>query len=207
MLKLFINNLKNYIMKNYLLIIGLLFVFSCNTSDNSKLLALNTTTETNAPTEKVFYTYEDMVIAKPMGCMSPYTLDYKITKKTANTFELEIDMDLNGNAHFVSPNSKIAYKGRFTLDINVDENIELVGDLIETPLSKEEIDNHPFVRGPINWVRVDTNYKQQLKLNTDEDFFVIGFIQFTIEPRCTLERIPIKIEYKNGKMMVERFEC
>ena len=194
-------------MKNYLVCIGLLFVFSCNTSDKSKLLALNTV-ETNANTKMAYNSFEEVVKEKPKVCMTtPYTLEYKIDKKDDTIFELVLNMDLNGNAHFVSPNSKIAYKGRFTLDINTDENIELVGNLIENPLSKEEIDNHPFVRGPINWVRVDTNYKQKLKVNTEEDFFVIGFIQFTIEPRCTLERIPIKLEYKNGKMIVEKFEC
>lgn len=194
-------------MKNYLVCIGLLFVFSCNTSDNSKLLALNTV-ETNANTKMAYNSFEEVVNEKPKVCKTtPYALEYKIDKKDDTIFELVLNMDLNGNAHFVSPNSKIAYKGRFTLDINTDENIELVGNLIENPLSKEEIDNHPFVRGPINWVKVDTNYKQKLKVNTEQDFYVIGIIQFTIEPRCTLERIPIKLEYKNGKMIVEKFEC
>jgi hypothetical protein len=193
-------------MKNYLLSLVVLITFSCTKTTKNDLLALNTVAVASVP-EKTFYTHDEIVIPKPNFCAEPYQLTYTINTLENDFYELELQMVLNGDAHFVSPNSKIAYKGRFTLNIRVDENIALVGELNENPLTKEEIDNHPFVRGPVNWVRENTTYTQGLKVNTKEDFHVLGHIQFTIEPRCTLEVIPIIIKQKDGKLVVERDLC
>lgn len=47
-------------------------------------------------------------------------------------------------------------------------------------------------------MRENTTYKQALKVNSETDFKVSGLIQFTIEPRCSLE----KIGYKSGSISV-----
>ncbi len=66
---------------------------------------------------------------------------------------------------------------------------------------------HPFTNGTVNWVRVNTNYKQQLEVATQVDFQVFGYIQFTIEPRCSLEKIPFIIKKENGKLKFELDNC
>lgn len=82
-----------------------------------------------------------------------------------------------------------------------------MGGLIETPPSVEEYDPHPFVNGYVNWVRENTSYQQQIKRLSDGTFVVKGFVQFTIEPRCTLEKIPFFIKYNQSDMRVEVARC
>lgn len=76
--------------------------------------------------------------------------------------------------------------------------------IIETPLSKGELNNHGSL---VNWVRQSTNYKQTLKVLSNDDFEVSGFIQFTIEPRCTLEKIPFILSNTNGKLSIRIDGC
>lgn len=73
---------------------------------------------------------------------------------------------------------------------------------METPLSKVD-ENHGFVK----WVRQNTHYKQSLKVLSNENFEVYGYIQFTIEPRCTLEKIPFILSYVDGKLSVKMDGC
>ena len=116
-------------------------------------------------------------------------------------------MKLYDNAFFVSPNAKREFLGKFKFVIDDNDKFNQEGALLEAPLSKEEFDPHPFVNGHVNWVKENTTYKQQLQLTTEKDFEVMGFIQFTIEPRCTLEKIPIIIKYSNAKLKAEIFQC
>lgn len=139
--------------------------------------------------------------------IEPYELKVQMNKVENDIYDLTVLINLNNDAHFVSPNSKRDFKGKFTLVIDENKTIALMSDLIESPLSVEEIDPHPFVNGTINWVRTNTNYRQQLKRKVTTDFIVKGLIQFTIEPRCTLEKIPIIITYKSGKMTVQIDNC
>jgi hypothetical protein len=182
-----------------LLGMALLLCISCNTNGQ--------------PIDKVMTSLEpldlneNMAIKESDNSEKPYTIALSYDQVDDNTFTLIIDMSLEDDAHYVSPNSKVAYKGRFTMFLKDHSNLELQGDLNETPRTVEEIDSHPFVNGPINWVRENTKYTQQVKINADEDFELLGHIQFTIEPLCTLEKIPIVIAYKNGVFKFEFFEC
>jgi len=137
----------------------------------------------------------------------PYELKMKMNALGNNDFELELDMLLFDGAHFVSPNAKRAFKGKFTVHLDDNDHLTPVSELIETPRSVEEYDPHPFVSGKVNWVREDTKYILKLKRKKQEYFSVKGFIQFTIEPRCTMEKIPIIIKNVKGKMRVELFQC
>lgn len=137
----------------------------------------------------------------------PYELKVQMSKVENDVYDFMVLMNLHGDAHYVSPNSKRDFKGKFTIVMEETTAIEPLSGLIETPLSIEEIDNHPFVNGTVNWVRVNTNYKLQLQRKVTTDFIVTGFIQFTIEPRCSLEKIPIVITNKAGEMTVKIDKC
>jgi hypothetical protein len=138
---------------------------------------------------------------------NPYKAVYWIQPLQNNEYELIVDIKLFDGAYFVSPNAKRDFSGKFTIQIEDSKELEIVSDLLETPQSVEEFDEHPFVNGLVNWVRVDTRYKQKMKPTTTQEFSVKGFIQFTIEPRCTLENIPIIIKNKDEKIWVELFGC
>jgi len=150
---------------------------------------------------------EGMLVYGPLINPEPYGLKMKINKLENDLFDFEVGMKLFNGAHFISPNAVRDFSGKFTIHIEDSEQLEIVSELIETPRSVEEIDLHPFTNGTVNWVRKDTKYNQTLKPIVETDFDVTGFIQFTIEPRCTLENIPIIIKYSDGDMRVEITGC
>ena len=143
----------------------------------------------------------------PKDSTEPYELKMKMNELEKDEFELELSMLLFNGAHFVSPNAKRAFKGKFTVHLDDNDKLVPISELIENPPSVEEYDPHPFVNGNVNWVREDTKYTLKLKRNAEKYFSVKGFIQFTIEPRCTLEKIPIIIKNIKGKLRVELFQC
>lgn len=137
----------------------------------------------------------------------PYQLKLNMHQLKNELYDLEVSMLLNNDSYYVSPNAKRDFKGKFTIQIDVSNSLEQISKLEETPLSEEEYDPHPFVNGYVNWVRENTSYKLKLLRSGDTDFQVKGFIQFTIEPRCTLEKIPFFIKFEEGKMRVEIDRC
>ncbi len=143
----------------------------------------------------------------PVRNSEPYSIDLQIDTINSQLFNLKIFIKLNDGAHYVSPHSSIAYTGRFTMTIMDHDDLQMVGALNETPRSVEEYDSHPFINGPVNWVRVNTVYTQLISIKNKKDFEVIGDLQFTIEPRCTLEKIPFIIKYEEGEMKFELFQC
>lgn len=142
-----------------------------------------------------------------LGEEPSYNVKFSEEKLDKNSYDFNIDITLKGGAHFVSPHSIINYKGRFTMVIPKNDHIIVNSDIIEIPKTKEEFDPHPFVNGKINWVKVNTKYKQRLKVTTKKDFVIYGFIQFVIEPKCTLEKVPFVMEYKNGELKIFSDKC
>ena len=151
--------------------------------------------------------YEINTIEKLKVKLEPYELTMNMSQVGEDVYELELNMLLHNGAHFVSPNAKRAFKGKFTVHLDDSDQLVPISELIETPRSVEEYDPHPFVNGTVNWVREDTKYTLKLERKAEEYFSVKGFIQFTIEPRCTLEKIPIIIKNVKGKLRVELFGC
>jgi hypothetical protein len=137
----------------------------------------------------------------------PYDIKLDIHKLNNDFYDLDIQMLLYNDAYYASPNAKRDLKGKFTFYVNTTDSFILKDKLIETPLSNEKYHSSTNDKGLTNWVGVDTSYKQKIQITTKEDFEVYGFIQFTIEPRCTLEKIPVFIQYKNGVMKFEIDKC
>ncbi len=137
----------------------------------------------------------------------PYKLHLKIDALENNLYDLVVRVNLKKGCYYVSPNSKRDFTGVFKLILKESDQLQKTAQLTETPRSVEEYDPHPYVDGYVNWVRQTTTYNQQLKLKGEDNFKVSGMIQFTIEPRCSLEQIPFIISYENGKMTVEIDHC
>ena len=136
-----------------------------------------------------------------------YTLHFNMEKAEDQNYTLVIDIELHNESYFVSPNATRDFSGKFYMDLGSYTQIDFKGDIEEAPRSIEEFDSHPFVDGTVNWVRVNTTYKQSLELKSQEDFEVFGRVQFTIEPRCTFEEIPFAISYQNGVMKITSPKC
>lgn len=183
-------------MKNAITFLLLLLFISCNT-DNS---------EPNTKNDIAFNT-QPLSVEKTFPIEEPYTIKFLLETTENNETYLIIDMELRNDSHYVSPNAKRDFLGKFTVALKNNEYFSLEGDLIETPRSVEEIDPHPFVNGTVNWVRVNTTYRQKINIKTQEDFEVIGTVQFTIEPRCTLEKVEYIIKSRSGNVYFEKYMC
>ena len=151
--------------------------------------------------------YDLPLIYKEAVLEHPYELAFDVEKAGEDQYTMITTMKLFGGSFYISPHSKRDFKGKFTIEIAPNENLKLGSDFIETPRSKEVIDLHPFVNGPVNWVKEDTKYEYPLITNSKEDFDIGGKIFFTIEPKCTLEEIPIMFKYRSGVLTIERWKC
>ena len=136
-----------------------------------------------------------------------YTLHFEIEKTNDQKHTLVIAIELHNDAHYISPFAKRDFSGKFYMDLGSYNDLDFESDIIETPRSVEEVDSHHFVNGTVNWVRVNTTYRQALQIKSQENFEVFGRVQFTIEPRCTFEEIPFAISYQDGVMKIKQPKC
>ena len=151
--------------------------------------------------------YDVPLIDREIALNQPYELAYSVEKLKKDKFSMITTMKLFGGSFYVSPHSSRDFSGKFTIEIAPNENLKLEADFTETPRSKEVIDPHQFVNGPVNWVNEDTRYEHQLTVKTKEDFDIGGKIFFTIEPKCTLEEIPVMFKYRSGVLTIEEWKC
>lgn len=133
-----------------------------------------------------------------------YTAIIRVDKQKNNEYMLSVQMNLKKNAYFISPNAKRDFLGKFTIILTEPEKISTYGAISEFPLSNEEFDKS---EGRVNFVRQNSNYNQTLKVLSNENFEVYGYIQFTIEPRCTMEKIPFILSYVDGKLSMKMDGC
>jgi len=137
----------------------------------------------------------------------PYDVDFTVEKTADGQFILVTSMKLHGGSFYVSPHSTRDFKGKFRIEVAPNEDLSIKDDFIETPRSEEVIDPHQFIDGPVNWVQEDTKYEYSLKVTSKEDFDIGGKIIFVIEPKCTLEEIPLMFKYRSGVLTVEPWKC
>ena len=174
------------------------FIFLiCENTDNQKVIITNDIALNSQP----------LNVEKTEPLEEPYTIIFLLETTENNETYLIIEMELRNDSHYVSPYAKRDFKGKFNASLKDNDYFTLEGELMETPRSVEEIDPHPFVGGTVNWVRVNTTYRQKINIKTQEDFDVIGLVQFTIEPRCTMEKVEYIIKSRAGNVYFERFMC
>ena len=179
-----------------LIILFIILFFNCK-SDKKQLVAVSESKKlVKSKITNDFTTIND----------NDYTLHFEI-ENTDNKPSLVISVKLHNDSYFVSPNANRDFKGKFYMNLGSYTHLGFEGDIIEIPRSVEEFDSHPYVNGFVNWVKVNTTYKQPLHIKLQEDFVAYGRVRFTIEPRCTLEEIPFIISYKNGVMTLIESKC
>ncbi|NOX47160.1 MAG: hypothetical protein GXO89_09310 [Chlorobi bacterium] len=136
-----------------------------------------------------------------------YTLHFKIENTNKQEPALVIVVELYNGSHYISPLAKGDFTGKFNLDLGSFTHLGFEGEIKENPRSTEEFSSDPFVKGTVNWVRVNSTYKQDLQVKSQEDFEVFGSLRFTIEPRCTLEVIRFTISFKDGELKITYPKC
>lgn len=151
--------------------------------------------------------YHSPTIDYEIAMNDPYDIEYEIEESTEGQFNLAVTITPKGGSFFVSPNSTQDFKGYFRVETAENEHLNLGEDFEENPRSVEVIEKHPFINGPVNWVHEKTTYKYPILINSEEDFTVGAKIIFVIEPKCTLEEIPLFIKQTNGKLTVDYGRC
>lgn len=176
----------------------LLLSFSCSTKSQEPAKEI-ASTEVNLPMNP----FETISYKEPYNPHSPYHLNLNIEKTETDAKQLTLFITLKEDAHFVSPHASKDFKGKFSMTLKENDMLVMTDEIIEIPRSVEEIDTHPFVNGTVNWVRENTLYKQPIKVMTNDDFEITGFIRFTIEPRCSYEEIPFVVSQASGVLTVK----
>ncbi len=151
--------------------------------------------------------YHSPKIDTAIALNNPYDATFRVIEKGDGQFVLLTSIKLHGGSFYVSPHSTGDFKGKFRVEVAPNDDLEIGSDFIEIPRSPEVIDLHRFVNGPVNWVTQDTQYEYPLILSTDQDFSIGGKLVFVIEPKCTLEELPIMFKFENGVLTVEPWEC
>lgn len=186
-------------MNHNLIYFLLILLFNCScTSVNSQETASNTN-ELDSINMMPTHFNDDVIHVDQL-----YTSIIRVDEVIKNEYRLSVQMNLKNGSYFISPNEKGDFTGKFIINITDPEKILVDEAIIETPLSKGELNNHGSL---VNWVRENTNYKKTLKVLSNDDFEVSGYIQFTIEPRCTLEKIPFILSNTNGKLSIRIDGC
>lgn len=176
-----------------------LLSFNYNCAEvNSQEFAANTTMQDSVYVGQTHFS-DDVVREDAL-----YTSIIRVDKQSDDDYVLSIQMNLKKDAYFVSPNAKRDFSGKFTIVLTEADKLKLSKAIVEAPLSKEENDRR---EGLVNFVRKNTNYKQTLKVLSKENFEVPAHIQFTIEPRCTMEKVFFILSYVDGKLSVRMDGC
>ncbi len=131
-----------------------------------------------------------------------YNMDFRVETISNNAYALKTDINLDSGAFYISPNTKGDFSGLLKVIIEDNDHLVKNGGLIEIP--KSTVQFEPWVQEPANFVRENTTYTQNIELTGTSDFEIGGYVQFVIEPRCTLERIDFRIVYKDGTMSVKK---
>lgn len=134
-----------------------------------------------------------------------YTLQIIIEKTENNKYSLIVDMALFNGSTFISPHEKKEFRGKFYMDLGSYDQLTFDGTIEEMPPSAATFDS--LNNETINWVKVNTNYKQPLNILSEGNFEVFGRVKFTIEPSCSLIEIPFAISYKDGVMTIIPPRC
>lgn len=159
-----------------------------------------------APTRKVSL-YNVPILDREVAMNHPYDIDFDLEKVGEDQYRLITNMKLHGGSFYVSPYSTNDFKGKFRIEIANDDHMVMEDAFTEKPRSREEIDLHQFVNGPVNWVSEDTRYEHTFTVRSTVDFAVGGKYQFTIEPRCTMEIVPFLIKNRSGVLSIEKAGC
>ena len=132
----------------------------------------------------------------------PFDLQLQLDEVENNFYNLSVAIELDSGSYIISPFSKDSTYLHFS--IAMEDNRYLIADetLLEIPSSVEEFD--PILNEPVKFVRVNTTYKQQIKVLSQENFQVAGLIEFLVEPSCIPYDIEFVLSSQVGKLNVKK---
>lgn len=191
-------------MRNIIAIFCLSFTVACAQKEQS--IEYATPYDPSIPVLAVSM-YDSPDIDHEVAKSHPYDVVFKVEKTADGQLNLVTSIDLHGGSFYVSPHTKTDFDGRFRIEVAPNDDLSIGSEFVETPRTATVIDPHRFVHAPINWVTENTQYYHPLTVNSKENFEIGGKLIFVIEPKCTLEEVPIIFKYKDGELVVEPWGC
>ncbi len=151
-----------------------------------------------------------LVLASLTTCYSP---EYQHSEEGKH-FEITFDLDQGKNEeatltfkiapdsgyYFVSPHSE-GFHQRLIFSIEDTDSLLLLGALIEYPETREEYDSLSDKQG--RFARESTTYRQNLTIDSQNDFEVSGLIWLEMRPNLQPYEIRFIVSNKSGQLMVE----
>ena len=129
----------------------------------------------------------------------PYDINFDLD---AEASKIIIEINPNSYSYYLSPSTPGDFKGLLRIIIPENEFISINGPISNSPEAVEE--ENPWGNQRMHVIRQKTTHTQHYELTTEADFSVQGIVQFVIEPKCTLEKIPVTFFRKNGKLSFVR---
>ncbi|MCH2232130.1 MAG: hypothetical protein MK105_17465 [Crocinitomicaceae bacterium] len=129
----------------------------------------------------------------------PYTINFDANNQTK---ELTIKIDLDEGSYYIAPNSPGTFKGLLKINFPANDFFELASTFVSAPEPIEE--ENQWGEGLVEIIRETTVHSMRYKLKSTGDFQIQGTVQFVIEPKCTLEKIPVTIFSKDGQLSFVR---
>ncbi len=132
----------------------------------------------------------------------PFGITLQIEKIENDQYNLIVDIELKNKSYIISPFSKDEVYGHFNISIEGNSKLTPIESLLETPKAVEEFD--PILNEPVKFVRVNTTYKQKVKLLEKDNFEMSGLIWFVLEPSCIPYDVNFVISNRSGVMKIHK---
>ncbi len=169
-----------------LLITGLLATISCTVNEKEQA-AEQVEINSNLTTQKIC---ESSLKEK-----DPYDINFDVDQESR---QLLIQIDLDSGSYYLSPNTPGTFKGLLKVNFSENKFITINEKIHVNPVPVRE--ENEWGEGLVDIIRQSTVHSLGYHLKTNEDFNIQGSVQFVIEPKCTLEKIPVTIYRKDGKL-------
>jgi hypothetical protein len=171
-----------------------LLVFMACTSENQPA----DQTQEKQPAEKV----QKLIIDEDEVTDEPFGIEFQIKPIRDNEFELAVSIILDSGSYVVSSSSEDNFYGHFEISINPSDHLILDHTVSESPNSIEEFD--PILKRNVKFVRVNTTFKQQLMVTSQNDFEDSGSVWFMLEPICIPYNVGFSISSDQGELKVAK---
>jgi hypothetical protein len=142
---------------------------------------------------------ETVPVTNIQDSIEPYSLELNVEKINTHEFKLVSIIKID-SLSYMMPIANTTMSGIFKFSI-VDTN-QLNTNYILVEHACPVVTNFVWSNAPQKVIKGYVEYDQKLSVISTTDFVSTGFIQFVIEPRCTLEKIPFTISYMKGEMKV-----
>lgn len=135
---------------------------------------------------------------------NPFKLNFTIENlKNESDKSIELTFDIHKESFFIPHQVQGLFKGKFAIHFDESDDFTFKNSTLYKPDYVTASYPFPFVKGNDIWVPLDTKYRYPLEVHTKNDFKVMGYVDFAIEPHCPIERRFITLIQKEGVLSIE----